>query len=380
MLKPFLLRISGPRFCPVLWLTLAALAFVAVRPAGAQVPSAMPGHVLIVGTKEAPPFAMKEHDGSWTGVSIDLWRHIADELHLRYRFKEVPLDELINGTATGRLDAAIAAITVTAPRLETVDFSEPYYHTTLGIAVPKQGAFEWLRHLPGLISVNFLEALLSLIGIILLIGLVVWVIERRHTEHFRGGVKQGLATSVWWSAVTMTQSIPEHGPRTMLGRLVALCWMAASVAAIAVFTAGITTQFTTKQIEGTVHGVADLRSGRMDARSVRVGTVKGTATIGYLARERIIFRTYPDAESGLRAVKEGALDAFVYDRQLLQWLTKQKYEDSIEVLDTTFDQQSYAIALPNNSTLRMPINRAMLAIIETQSWRDSNAKYVGDKF
>jgi ABC-type amino acid transport substrate-binding protein len=156
--------------------------------------------------------------------------------------------------------------------------------------------------------------------------------------------------------------------------------MAASVAAIAVFTAGITTQFTTKQIEGTVHGVADLRSGRMDARSVRVGTVKGTAAIGYLARERIIFRTYPDAESGLRAVKEGALDAFVYDRQLLQWLTKQKYEDSIEVLDTTFDQQSYAIALPNNSTLRMPINRAMLAIIETQSWRDSNAKYVGDKF
>ena len=107
MPKPFLLRISGLCFRPVLWLILAALAFLAIRPAGAQVPSAMPGHVLIVGTKEAPPFAMKERDGSWTGISIDLWRRIADELHLRYRFQEVPLQELIDGTAAGRLDASI---------------------------------------------------------------------------------------------------------------------------------------------------------------------------------------------------------------------------------------------------------------------------------
>jgi ABC-type amino acid transport substrate-binding protein len=380
MLKPFLLRISGLCVRPILCLILAALAFLAIRPAGAQAPPAMPDHVLIVGTKEAPPFAMKEHDGSWTGVSIELWRRIAEELHLQYRFKEVPLQELIDGTAAGRLDAAITAITITAPRMETVDFSEPYYHTGLGIAVPRQGTFEWLRHLGSLISVSFLKALLGLIGVILLIGVLVWVIERPHTEHFKGGVKEGLATSVWWSAVTMTQSVPERGPRTMLGRLIGVFWMATSVAAIAVFTAAITTQLTTKQLKGAVHSVADLRSSRVGARSVRVGAVEGTAALGYLARERINFRTYPDAASGLRVVKAGALDAFVYDRPLLYWLAKNDYQDSIEVLDTTFDQQSYAIALPDNSTLRMPINRALLALIHTQEWQDLNTKYLGDRF
>jgi len=63
---------------------------------------------------------------------------------------------------------------------------------------------------------------------------------------------------------------------------------------------------------------------------------------------------------------------------LLYWLAKKDYRDSIEVLDTTFDRQSYAIVLPNNSTLRMPINRALLAIIETQSWQDLKANYLGD--
>ena len=145
------------------------------------------------------------------------------------------------------------------------------------------------------------------------------------------------------------------------------------------FTAAITAQLTTKQLEGAVHSVADLRSARVGVGPVRVGAVAGTASLGYLARERINFRTYPDAASGLKAVKAGALDAFVYDRPLLYWLAKQEYEDSIEVLDTTFDQQSYAIALPDNSPLRTPINRALLALIHTQEWQDLNTKYLGDR-
>jgi polar amino acid transport system substrate-binding protein len=28
---------------------------------------------LIIGTKEAPPFSMKGTDGTWQGISIELW-------------------------------------------------------------------------------------------------------------------------------------------------------------------------------------------------------------------------------------------------------------------------------------------------------------------
>ena len=370
MLKPFLLRSSGLRFRPVLWLILAALAFLAIWPAGAQAPSAMPDHVLIVGTKEAPPFAMKERDGSWTGISIDLWRRIANELQLRYRFQEVPLQELIDGTAAGRLDASIAAIAVTADRERTVDFSEPYYTTSLGIAVPRGSVFNWLRLFGSLISFSFVQALLGLIGVTLLIGVLVWVFERRHTEHFGGDVKAGLATGVWWSALTLTQSVPEHGPKTLPGRLIAVTWMAASVISIAVFTAGVTSHLTTKQLEGDVHGAADLQS-------VRAGAAAGTPSMSYLSSQHIKFSVYPDFSSGLNAVKAGKLDAFVHDRPILYWLAENKYEDSIKVLDVRFHTQDYAIALPDNSPLRMPINRALLAIINSQEWRDSIRQYLG---
>src|SRR3984893_14444098 len=87
---------------------------------------------LVVGTKEAPPFAMKAADGSWNGISIDLWRRVADELHLRYRFSEAPnVQGVIDGVADGRFDIAVAALTVTAARARVIDFTEPFYVTGL---------------------------------------------------------------------------------------------------------------------------------------------------------------------------------------------------------------------------------------------------------
>ena len=172
--------------------------------------------VLIVGTKEAPPFAIKSDDGTWTGISIELWGRIARELNLHYRFKETTLDGLIDQTAAGSLDAAVAALTVTTDREQVVDFTQPFFTTGLGIAVPKTAQFDWLRLLGSFLSIGFLEALLGIVGVTIAVGVIIWLLERRHSEHF-GGVKKGLATGVWWSALTMTQAGADHAPGTLLG-------------------------------------------------------------------------------------------------------------------------------------------------------------------
>src|SRR5579872_3852927 len=83
---------------------------------------------LVIATKEAPPFVMKRADGSFYGISIDLWRQIAGQLHLRYRFTQVDtVQNVLDGTAHGSFDAAIAALTATAARERAVDFTQPFY-------------------------------------------------------------------------------------------------------------------------------------------------------------------------------------------------------------------------------------------------------------
>jgi hypothetical protein len=48
---------------------------------------------MVVGTKIAPPFAMKSDDGTWSGISIELWYRIAADERLSYRFEKVSLEE-----------------------------------------------------------------------------------------------------------------------------------------------------------------------------------------------------------------------------------------------------------------------------------------------
>jgi polar amino acid transport system substrate-binding protein len=350
------------------------LAIALPHGAGRAQPASPPisGRELVIATKEAPPFVMKDRDGSWHGISIDLWRRIADRLHLRYRFSEqASVQALVSGTAEGSFDAAMAALTVTAARESVVDFTQPFYSTGLGVAVSTNEP-GWVSISRALLSFGFFQAVLALLGIAMGVGLVIWLLERRKTEHFSGGAK-GLGTGVWWSTIAMTQAgAAQNAPATLPGRVVAVAWMIASVIAIAVFTAGITSKLTKQELQGVVHGETDLRS-------VRVGAPAGSATVDYLERHRVSYRGFAGPLDGLKALQAGAIDAFVYDKPLLTWLVLQDFPSTLRVLDITFDSQNYAIALPKGSLLREMINAPLLEETESDWWQQILFQYLGKR-
>jgi ABC-type amino acid transport substrate-binding protein len=353
-----------------IWCALLAIALgygvARAQPANPPIPS----KELVVATKEAPPFVIKEPDGTLHGISIDLWRRIADQLHLRYRFSEQPtVQALVAGTAEGSFDAAIAALTVTAARDRIVDFTQPFYSTGLGIAVPV-GESRWMSISRALLSFGFFQAVLALIGIAILIGFVIWLLERRKTEHFRGGAK-GIGTGLWWSAIAMTQAgAAQNAPATLPGRMVAIGWMIASVIVIAVFTAGITSTLTKRELQGAVTSVNDLRS-------VRVGAPASTTSAGYLDHQRIRHLGFSGPEEGLKALQAGTIDAFVYDKPLLTWLVLRDFSSTLRVLDVTFDNQNYAIALPKGSPLGQILNPSLLEETESDWWQQTLFEYLG---
>jgi polar amino acid transport system substrate-binding protein len=352
-------------------------ALICVGPCHAQ----MPGNAdvssqreLVLGTKEAPPFAMKAADGTWQGISIDLWRHVADELHLHYRFAEEPtVQGLIDGVAAGKFDVAVAALTVTAGRARILDFTQPFYATGLGIAVPIGGEASWLPIIHTLTSFGFAQAIMALVGLALAVGFLVWLFERHHNEDFGGGLAKGLSSGVWWSTVAMTQrSTGSFGPRTVLGRIVAIVWMVASIVTIAVFTASITSVLTIRHLQGAVHGVSDLSAAR-------VGAIAGTSTEDTFSRRGITYRNFATLQDGLTALRAHKIDAFVYDKPLLAWAIQQGFSSSIELVDATFEPQEYAFALPENSPLRTTLDVAILDAIHSTWWDQTIFRYLGSR-
>jgi ABC-type amino acid transport substrate-binding protein len=330
----------------------------------------LPDRELIVATKDAPPFAMKGPDGSWQGISIDLWRRAADQLHLRYRFVEAPtVQDLMAATRKGEADAAVAAITVTARRAELSDFTQPYYQSGLGVAVAG-GVANWLPIVRTFLSIRFFGAILVLLVIALIVGMFIWLFERGQNNHFGGTPARGLTSGIWWSAVAMTQAGAAQGaPSSLPGRLLAVVWMIVSIITIAVFAGGITSAITTHQLQGLVRNLDDLRS-------LRVGVVNGTSSVDFLDQQRITHLSFADPTAGLSAVQAGKIDAFVYDRPLLSWIVHGHFP-SLQVLNVTFDPQNYAIAVPLNTTLRVPLDIALLDAVTSEWWQQELYRYLG---
>ncbi|HEY0218323.1 MAG TPA: transporter substrate-binding domain-containing protein [Afipia sp.] len=329
---------------------------------------------LVIGIKNTPPFAMQAANGEWRGISVDLWHRIADQMHLRYRFVEQDtIYDLIEGTAAGKFDVAIGALTITGARYRRLDFTSSYYSTGLGIAVPASGSLSWIPVIRAFTTFGFLQAVIALLGLALLAGFSIWLLERHHNEQFGGGIKKGITSGVWWATTAMTRrGIINYGPQTVSGRVVGTIWTITSIIAIAIFTAAITSALTVRHLQGTVHSVGDLNS-------VRVGVVRGSSTQDALHNLKIGYQDFDTPTAGLEALRANRLDAFVYDKPLLAWLVQQQFSSSIAMLDTTFEPQNYAMAIPNGSPLRAELNIAILDATQSDWWRDTIFRYLGTR-
>ena len=350
----------------VLALLIGAISF---SPAAAQDTT----RTLVVGTKEAPPFAIRQPDGTWGGISITLWEQIAEELDLSYEWQERDLQGLLEGAEDGSLDVAVAALTVTAEREEDLDFSHPFYASGLGIAVRVEEGGRWLSVIRGFLSVAFLKVVGVLVLLLLLVGLVIWVVERRHNpEHFGGSPAQGIGSGFWWSAVTMTTvGYGDKAPVTAAGRIIGLIWMFTAIIIISSFTAAIASSLTFSQFRHAVEGPGDLRD-------VRIGTVPNSVSDEYLQAQHIPAQAYDSPVAALAALDAGEIKAFVYDAPILRYLINSRGGTSVEVLPGTFQEQYYAIAFPSGSALLEPVNRSLLEQVDAPAWQDVLYRYLGE--
>jgi len=328
--------------------------------------------VLTVAIKQAPPFAIKDIDGKWRGISVELWESIADDLNLKYEYQQSPdVITLMDQLKKKQADLAIGAITVTAEREKFSDFSHPFYTTGLGIATNTEST-NILSLVKGLFNWQLLQAVSGLVVLLLIIGTIIWFFEhKKNHQQFGGNPVKGIGNGFWWSAVTMTTvGYGDKAPVTFSGRAFATVWMFASIIAISGFTAAIASAITIQQLAGAVSGPDDLPNAK-------VAIVNGSSSMAYLREKGIYFQGYPSTEEALTALNDGSVDAVVHDAPLLQFLIKKNHYTNVKVLGETLQRQDYAIVLESSSNLREAINRSLLKIIYSPKWSDILFKYLG---
>ncbi len=353
-------------------LMLILVLWMPTAPSHAQAPEIKTPAKIVVGTMRMPPFVVRSDDGQWSGLSIELWKEIATELKIPYELRAYDYDlaGLLDAVEQGKIDAAIAAIPITLEGEARFDFTHPYFAAGLGIAARNEPQSGVVGSLAGAFSFQVLVSIGALLGLLLLVGTLIWLLERRQS-HFDRRASHGIADGVWFAVVTMTTTgYGDKVPVTPWGRVVAMTWMFASIFLVALFSASLASSF-------VVHRLTAVVTSPEDLRRVRVAGVAGTSGELWLNAQGVRARSYPFVIQAMKALRRGDVQALVYEKPILGHMITEYGWRELQVLPHTLAVRDYAIALPTDSPLKEPINRALLKIVQGPGWRDLVKRYFG---
>ena len=137
-------QLSTRRFLQVAGLAAAALLLAAcgkkeAPPAPtpvASAPAPAPAKVYVVGTDAAyAPFESQNEKGEIVGFDIEVVKAIAAKAGIEVKFVNTPWEGIFNALGQGDRDMVVSAVTITAERKGTMDFSDPYFDAQQLIAV-----------------------------------------------------------------------------------------------------------------------------------------------------------------------------------------------------------------------------------------------------
>jgi ABC-type amino acid transport substrate-binding protein len=348
---------------------LLILAAPALAAQAASTPA--PQKELVVGVYQAPPWSIRDPDGSWRGATVDLWKAVAAEAGLAYRLQEIPPAQILDGVADGRYATSAGPWAATVERQQIMDFSHGYVLTGLGIAVRSTSERDrWLSFVETLTTPTALK-LYSLIALLALVaGTVVWRLERRHNPQFPARPLPGIGSGFWWAGVTTSGvGYGDKVPATVWGRAVALLWMLISVVLITALIGFVTARLAVAEL-GDVRGLPGLRR-------VTVGTIESSSAADFLRREQIAHRMYANIPDAFAALRAREVRAVVFSDAVLRYYAQRDTSRSIEIVPGLLEPQTYAFPLADGSSLREPINRALRHVLASSIWRDIDDRYLG---
>merc|ERR1712091_663930 len=231
---------------------------------------------LKVGITGSPPFVIEENN-SFQGISLDVWRQVAEDNELVYDL--VPQSSPEAGIAAvdqGQIDVLVGPISITPRRLAMpgVDFTQPYYLAKSGVLLPLDSPTIFSR-----VKVFFgwavISSILVLISVLLVVGSLIWLAERRkNSEQFPERWLPGIANGMWFAVVTLTTvGYGDKAPISRTGRGITATWMVISLIAMSSLTASLASAFTlffSGARETIIRSPAQLQQRR-------VATIEGTS-------------------------------------------------------------------------------------------------------
>uniref|UniRef100_R7W138 Glutamate receptor n=1 Tax=Aegilops tauschii TaxID=37682 RepID=R7W138_AEGTA len=285
--------------------------------------------------------------GSMKGYCIDVFTQALALLPYPVSYKFVPFgngtenpnyDKLVQMIESNEFDAAIGDIAITMRRTVTFDFTQPFIETGLVILAPVKEHItsSWAFLQPFSLEMWCVTGLFFLI-----VGVVIWVLEHRINDDFRGSVQL-------FNFVLRTH-----------------------------YTASLTSILTVQQLDTSIKGIDDLKNSN-DPIGFQVGSFAQDYMVKELNISRSRLRALGSPQEYAEALKigpkEGGVMAIVDERPYVELFLSTYCK--IAVAGTDFTSRGWGFAFPRDSPLQVDLSTAILSLSENGELQRIHSKWL----
>ncbi len=360
----------------ICWLLPLLASSVSVAAPQKDVPAAAT-RALVVGVVHDPPYLFKGKDGEWTGLNLDIWKAVGQELKVSYVLKEMTFDELLTSLKEGSIDLAIETFFVRAERARWMRYSFPFGSTRLAVAMlPEKAPHPWWAAMKIFFSWGTLKVIGAFCFILYVLGFLFWLLERRsNPEHFGGGHVKGVGTGIYWAGATLASGVCFGITlKSVPARLVGLIWMLVCALALSALIASLTSALTESRAKVEVIEEDSLRN-------MHLGGIKGSAESTVLKDLGGEYILSPAEEDALKGVMNRQIDGFLYDEITLSYYRDHQYKGKITILPTGLRRSFFGFGFPWDSPWSGKVDAALLNLMEKPDWTLLLKRYgLGENF
>uniref|UniRef100_A0A5B6ZS34 Glutamate receptor n=1 Tax=Davidia involucrata TaxID=16924 RepID=A0A5B6ZS34_DAVIN len=304
------------------------------------------------------------------GYCIDVFTAALNLLPYAVPYKLIPFGdglnnpsctELVSLITAGVYDAAVGDIAIITNRTRMVDFTQPYVESGLVVVAPvrKLNSSTWAFMRPFTARMWCVTAISFLI-----VGAVVWILEHRMNDDFRGPPRKQVVTILWFSFSTLFFAHRENTVST-LGRLVLIIWLFVVLIINSSYTASLTSILTVQQLSSPIKGIESLITSNDP-----IGYQQGSFVRNYLIEEfnihesRLVPLNEPEdyAKALKNGPKKGGVAAVVDERAYMELFLSTRCEFSI--VGQEFTKNGWGFAFPRDSPLAIDMSTAILKLSE----------------
>ncbi|PNT75452.1 hypothetical protein BRADI_1g32800v3 [Brachypodium distachyon] len=276
--------------------------------------------------------------------------------------KNPSYDDIISRISTNSLDAVVGDFAIVRNRTKIAEFTQPYIEAGLVIVAPVRQATSsaWAFLKPFTLEMWCVTG-----ALFIFVGVVVWILEHRTNEEFRGSPRRQVLTIFWFSFSTMFFA---HRQNTVsaLGRFVLIIWLFVVLIINSSYTASLTSILTVQQLATGITGLDNLV-----ASALPIGYQAGKFTRNYLidelnvAASRLVplstVQEYADALN--RGPDDGGVAAIVDEMPCVEIFLS--HHCNFRIVGQEFTKEGWGFAFQRDSPLAADLSTAILQLSES---------------